>query len=398
VAAWDPVVRAVFATAVCAFAIGCFAGDVLLHDFFGPLIVLPLALLSFPLVGSLLVVRRAGGPIGWSLAIAGALFQPLLLSGAYAYALFEDRTGLPGAAEFAVWLGTVIWIPSIGLLVIAMVLFPDGRPPGRAFAILMWSFVALIVVGTAAYAVADMPIVMPRPFADPGAPSRSIRNPFAVQGAVGDLMAVAAAAFNRMLLAMIIAPAALVVRFVRSRGVARQQLKWLMYTAAVGFGLLVFAFVAPRGIVADHAWAASVIAMGLLPVAIGIAIVARDALVVRASEALARRCDVLGAGNWRQHFQIRKPTGFVFPGIQHRAFSNEEKDDAEIVLHQTGALDHGNQVLSQTHLAGVENYKFLAYLESLPEIVHSRQIAKGVPINIVVHHLYPTERHMLLID
>lgn len=65
--------RVAFGAFVCATAIGCFVGDLLFFDFFGPLIVVPLSLISFAVVGALLVVRRAGGAIGWLLGAAGAL-------------------------------------------------------------------------------------------------------------------------------------------------------------------------------------------------------------------------------------------------------------------------------------------------------------------------------------
>jgi hypothetical protein len=76
-----------------------------------------------------------------------------------------------------------------------------------------------------------------------------------------------------VLLLTIIAPAALVVRFRRSRGVERQQLKWLTYTAAVVFVVLLpLGFLAPRGFAAEAAEALSIIGVGLLPVAIGVAV------------------------------------------------------------------------------------------------------------------------------
>lgn len=113
---------------------------------------------------------------------------------------------------------------------------------------------------------------MPGLAADRGTP-RSLPNPFAVHGPVGDLLQLAASAKGLVLVSTIIAPAALAIRFRRSRGVDRQQLKWLTYAAAVVFGILLpLGFVAPRGFAAQAAEALSIIGVGLLPVAIGVAV------------------------------------------------------------------------------------------------------------------------------
>jgi hypothetical protein len=175
--------------------------------------------------------------------------------------------------EFALWFGSVIQFAVFGLVISAMVRFPDGRPPDRVFAILLWAVVTFIVVAVVASALAAQPIPAPLTYAAPhaGSPSRSIPNPFAVHGPLGDLMLLAASGINIVAPLVLIAPLALVVRFRRSGGIERQQLKWLTYTAAIAFGLALIAFVAPPGpiTVLD---VTSIFGIGLLPIAIGIAI------------------------------------------------------------------------------------------------------------------------------
>jgi hypothetical protein len=265
----------VFAALICAIAIGSVAADLRFLDFFGPqgIVFGALPLLSFALVGSFLVIRRAGGPIGWLLGAAGAILQLVLLSGAYGSASLDAGAALPGG-EVVLWLASVIQFAAFGLVISAMVRFPDGRPPGRALAILLWVVVAFIVAAAVASALAAQPIAAPLMFSGPhaGDHSRSIPNPFALHGPVGDLMLLAASAINVVAPLALIAPFALVVRFRRSRGVERQQLKWLTYTAAIAFGLALIAFFAPPGPIRVLADATSIFGMGLLPVAIGIAV------------------------------------------------------------------------------------------------------------------------------
>lgn len=267
-------VRRAFAVLVCAIAIGSLAADLRFLDFFGPpfIVFTSLPLLSYAIVGSLLVIRRAGGPIGWLLGGAGALLQLVLLSEAYGYASLDGGAEFPGG-EVALWFGSFVWIAPLGLVVAAMILFPDGRPPGRTFAILLWALVAFIFIFSLASAVAPQPIFVPQPYAGPHAsdPPRSVPNPFALHGPLGDLLLLVASTINNLTALGLIAPLALAVRFRRSRGIERQQLKWLTYAAALTFGLMLIGSL-PLGPLNTVVVATSVFGIGLLPVAIGIAV------------------------------------------------------------------------------------------------------------------------------
>jgi hypothetical protein len=268
--------RVAFVAGVGVITIVCFVADLWFWDLFDPPGILAMAfpLLSFAVVGSLLVVRRAGGPIGWLLGTVGALAQVLGLSQAYGYASLYAGAALPGG-ELAVWLGSVIGNALIAFIISALVRFPDGRPPNRVFAVLMWAAIALIAIpGTVVYALADLPILVPLTYTGlhAGALPRSIPNPFAVHGQVGDLLLLASSVLNYLAPAVLIAPLSLAVRLRRSRSVEREQLKWLTYTAAITFGLMVIGYVIPPGPLNTLVEAPTVLGIGLLPVAIGIAI------------------------------------------------------------------------------------------------------------------------------
>jgi hypothetical protein len=268
-------VRAAFAGLVCTIAIGSLTADVLFLDYFGPSIVLGLPMLPFAIVGSFLVLRRAGDPIGWLLGVAGALFQLGFLLAAYAYTSLQANAASPGGEVAAWFLSSVYATALFGLVLSAVVRFPDGRPPGRVFAILLWASVACVVITVVAGALANRPIDVPRPLVGQlaGDPTQVIPNPFALDGSLGDLLRLVGSAMIRIFPVLaLIAASALVVRFRRSRGVEREQLRWLMYTAAVTVALILIGFLSPRGAVADVAQAASLVGIGLLPVAIGIAI------------------------------------------------------------------------------------------------------------------------------
>ena len=271
-----PLVRHAFAALVCAIAIGALVADLWFRDLFDPpgIFFVALPLLSFAIVGSFLVIRRAGGPIGWLLGADGALLQLVAPSQAYGYASLDAGAALPGG-ELVLWLGSFIGSALLLLLIPAMVLFPDGRSPGRTFTFLLGAAVAVGLIGTVASAFADQPILVPLPYTGlrPGEGARAIPNPFAQHGSLGDLLLLTASALNTLgPPLLLVAPLALVVRFRRGQSVERQQVKWLMYAAAITFGLMVVGYVFSLGPVKFLVNILTVFGLGLLPVAIGIAV------------------------------------------------------------------------------------------------------------------------------
>lgn len=261
---------------VCAVAIGSLATDLWTLDLFGPQVAVfaALPLLSYAIVGALLVVRRAGGLIGWLLGGTGLLMQLVLLSQAYGYASLYTGAALPGG-EIVLWLGSIIGNALLLLMIPAIVLFPDGRPPSRAFAILLRVALTGMVIYTLASALADEPILVPLPYVglNIGDPARSIPNPVALHGPLGDLvLLVAPVIYTIGTPLLLIAPLALLVRFRRARGGDREQLKWLMYAAGIAFALMLSGVLLPLGLIKTLVGILTVFGLGLLPVAMGIAI------------------------------------------------------------------------------------------------------------------------------
>ena len=173
----------------------------------------------FAAMGILLSVRRGDNPIGMIFAAAGAGMALAVFAGSYG----ESRPGLPGAL-WALWLGDWTGLLAVGLIPLILLLFPDGTLPSPRWRVLAW--VAVIAGPFTALGTALTPGRLSEGTGPP--------NPLEV-AAVGDIPVLAEGGIGWwfLLVAFLGAGAALVVRFRRSRGVRRQQLKWLAFSAAL---------------------------------------------------------------------------------------------------------------------------------------------------------------------
>jgi hypothetical protein len=223
--------------------------------------------LAFPLVGALIASRRPHNPIGWICLADGLLW--MLLGMTQSYSVYG--VARPASVPFPVAiyaLGQWLWVPAVGLLAIyLLLLFPDGRLPSRRWRPLGWLSGAVILLLSVSVALA------PEPLQSLG----GVRNPFALeeQPWVADAFYVVLPLLPLCILASALS---LVLRYRRSRGEERQQIKWIAFAAAV-VGLLfligivimfIYAFEPPL-------WtklldSVAVLSFGGVPIAIGFAV------------------------------------------------------------------------------------------------------------------------------
>jgi hypothetical protein len=182
-----------------------------------------------PTVGALVVRRQPRNPIGWIFCAAGLVLPLSGVSQGYAlYALRTDPGSLPGG-DVAAWLATWLFLPALVLLgPLFFMLFPDGRPLSRRWRPFAW----LALFGMAAVTVGQW--FHPGPLNT--APFEKVVNPVGIPAAKAFLSYLILLGFWAVLLAVLGAAASLVIRFRRSRGVTRLQLKWLAMSG-VAFAL-----------------------------------------------------------------------------------------------------------------------------------------------------------------
>jgi hypothetical protein len=161
-----------------------------------------------------------------------------------------------------------VWF-SLGIIVLPL-LFPDGRLLSRRWRLVLWLAVADLALGMASAMLKPGPLELQQ--------SSGIDNPLGVAGGLSDALRIAELPIGAT--ALILAGASVVVRFRRSRGVERQQLKWFALVGvstatclavAVFFGTVLQ--IERYNPIAVVAWLTGLALLGFgLPIATGFAI------------------------------------------------------------------------------------------------------------------------------
>jgi hypothetical protein len=235
-------------------------------------LIFVLPFLAFPLVGALIASNRPKNPIGWICLTVGIIWMVVLISTSYGGYGLVVRPGSVPFPEAIGSLGEWIWVPAVGLLgTYLILLFPDGRLPSRKWRPLAWLSGAVITLASAGFALSPGPM--------DGLPG--IRNPFGLE----KYPWIADATLGVMLLlplCILASALSLVLRFLRSGGEEREQIKWLAFAASL-LGLGIFSYGIPASILSEDAGGADPLWQNLLedavtlsfagiPVAVGIAI------------------------------------------------------------------------------------------------------------------------------
>jgi hypothetical protein len=212
---------------------------------------------AFGLVGALIVWQRPGNTLGWILVTIGLLAA--WGASADAYTDLARDEGL--LYLVSVWISLWYWFPLLGLILIfTPLLFPDGRPPSPRWRFVVWGAGSALALVTLLAAFREriefQGVSMDNPVGIPG-----IEDP--EKSTLGSIL------FGFFILFLVLALVSVVVRYLRSGDVQRQQIKWLMLATALS-ALMVF-FEEITGIELDTEVPFAV-SIALFPSAIAVAI------------------------------------------------------------------------------------------------------------------------------
>jgi hypothetical protein len=172
--------------------------------------------LAFPIVGALIASRHPNNPVGW-ICLAIGLFWMLIFLG----------DSIPGSGPYPVTIAALtqaIWIPPVGLLGIYLILlFPDGKLPSRRWRPLAWLSGVVMVLASLGITFAPGPLE-----GHPG-----VRNPFGLEGAPSWVATAGIVILLMLPLCMLASALSLVMRYRRSKGEEREQIKWIAFAASV---------------------------------------------------------------------------------------------------------------------------------------------------------------------
>jgi len=217
---------------------------------------------TFATLGALVVSRRPENAIGWIFLAVSVAFGVQFFSGQYAtVALAPNGPTLPGG-EIAAWLSSLTQATAVfGGFLFLVLLFPTGRLLSPRWRVLALAAGLSVAASLVYIALAPGPIE-----AFP-----SVRNPFGIEAAAFELLG--AVGLWTALACFVAAIVSLILRFYRSHGEERLQLKWFTYAATMGFLMIVLGNVlAPAAIEGQLGLLVWTIAPLSLPVAAAVAI------------------------------------------------------------------------------------------------------------------------------
>src|SRR5215204_4811232 len=225
-----------------------------------------LSFLAFPMVGALITSRHPKNPVGW-ICLAVGLFWTLIFLGA----------SIPGSGPYPVTIAALtqaIWIPPVGLLGIYLILlFPDGKLPSRRWRPLAWLSGVVMVLATLGITFSPGPLE-----GHPG-----VRNPLGLESPLGWVATAGIVILLMLPMCMLASALSLVLRYRRSGGEERGQIKWIAFAASV-VGLLYLitmlsslTYSGPWGGAGTPLWLgllqqASLVSFTAVPIAVGFAV------------------------------------------------------------------------------------------------------------------------------
>jgi hypothetical protein len=187
----------------------------------GPAVLAPIA--------GLIAVRRPRNGVGWLLGLAALSIGIQQSTQAYAdYTLLNHSGDLP-FVELALWIGNMSWPLLWAPFLLLLLLFPTGALPSSRWRMVAWAALLLPVM-TSVFAA-----TIPGPIHLSDTRMSAFDNPTGVDVGVpaSELEQLFGPLFVAQLALLVPTVASLVMRFRRAGGVERQQIKWLMYTAAL---------------------------------------------------------------------------------------------------------------------------------------------------------------------
>ena len=230
-----------------------------------------LAFAMFPVIGYVLASRRPENSIGWLMLGMGVFFGVTAIASEVGSYLIHS--GRQDAGLVLVAFDQPSWIPIVVLPVtFLLLLFPDGHLPSPRWRWFAW------VLGVALAVVFLAILLDPAPMQESPVPGAA--NPIGIDG-IGPLLGAAQFLILVIPIGVLGSLTALVLRFRRSTGIERLQLRWLLTAAAfvalLYSGMMFASLGSSWGGDGDPGWLTwaqnlVIVSFSLIPLAIGVSV------------------------------------------------------------------------------------------------------------------------------
>ncbi len=224
-------------------------------------LVYAMSALPAVLVGMVIAFKMPRNLYGWIWLTLGLGFCLENFGIAYVtQGVLIEPGSLPMAAEALAFAG-IGWVLGIAMFSFGLYLFPTGELPSRHWRPVAWIALAALAIALGlGWAMPGISGIVP------------IENPFGIEGEVGEIVTLLTnVAVYTLFASLFVGVLSIIVRYRKSTGVERKQLKWFF------FGTLLFGAYLVSDIIYElpGVWESvkEAIAFSILPVSIGIAIV-----------------------------------------------------------------------------------------------------------------------------
>jgi hypothetical protein len=216
-------------------------------------------------VGVLVASQRSSNPIGWLFLAIQFLMSGLLLTQAYSEYGVERHPGTLPFPEFAAWLSLWLGLAGMGLFLHVFLHFPDGRLLSPRWRWVRGGATMGLLLGIVGFMVKPGPTdTIP-----------SLDNPFGVRPLEGFSSAIEGVGSFTLFCVAGLTMLSLVLRFKRSHGIERQQLKSFVFAVSL-FPVLFIAGNVVGGLEKSEedyvAFALIMVGLLLIPLSMGAAI------------------------------------------------------------------------------------------------------------------------------
>lgn len=261
---------------VAAFAIPIYALVSSLNmdvpDLIEGVLIRPLFVISYAVVGGLVLARYPRHVVGWLLLVLSGVFLSSIFVGFVVVLVVNGGMEISDpVARVALWISFWNWIPQFALPVVFLPLyFPTGRLLSRRWRIVSAAAVVAMISFMAANAISPATEI----------DGQSYANPLVVPGgeAISGILNTVSSPF--FIFAFFGALASMIVRYRRAGATERLQMKWLFYP--IGIAIIwwvplggILSWIAPQlaaRIEADFGLIPFFLVTLVIPVAIGVAI------------------------------------------------------------------------------------------------------------------------------